>query len=189
MRSISKSTWITKIDVKAAFHKLRIREGDEDKTAFRTRFGSYEWLVTPFSLQDAPAAFQRYVNDTLGKYLDICCTAYLDGILIYINDSLQDHWFKVQIIFTRLSNAGLKLDLQKCEFAVKEIRHLGFIISLGEGIKADPSKVKAIRPWAPPTSAKAVRSFLGFANFYREFIPNSSEIAQPLVNLTKKDRA
>ena len=85
LRSISKSTWITKVDVRAAFHKLRIREGDEEKTAFRTRFGSFEWLVTPFGLQGAPAAFQRYVNQTLGDYLDVCCTAYLDDILIYTN--------------------------------------------------------------------------------------------------------
>ncbi|KHJ34306.1 hypothetical protein EV44_g4348 [Erysiphe necator] len=82
LRSISKVTWITKVDVRAAFHKLRVRKEDEEKTAFRTRFGSFEWLVTPFGLQGAPAAFQRYVNESLGNYLDVFCTAYLDDILI-----------------------------------------------------------------------------------------------------------
>ena len=76
LRSLSLATWVTKVDVRAAFHKLRVREGDEEKTAFRTRFGSFEWLVTPFGLQGAPAAFQRYVNDTLGDFLDDLCTAY-----------------------------------------------------------------------------------------------------------------
>ncbi|KAI1006229.1 hypothetical protein K3495_g1992 [Podosphaera aphanis] len=75
LRAVSKSTWITKVDVRAAFHKLSIREGDEEKTAFRTRFGSFEWLVTPFGLQGAPAAFQRYVNESLGDYLDNFSTA------------------------------------------------------------------------------------------------------------------
>ncbi|KAI0992970.1 hypothetical protein K3495_g15214, partial [Podosphaera aphanis] len=189
LRSISKSTWITKVDVRAAFHKLRVREGDEEKTAFRTRFGSYEWLVTPFGLQGAPAAFQRYVNETLGDYLDVFCTAYLDDILIYTAGDLKDHWHKVHAVFERLSKAGLKLDPNKCEFAVKETKYLGFVISLGEGIKVDQKKVEAIKSWAPPTSVKGVRSFLGFANFYRDFIPNFSEIAQPLLNLTKKDHA
>ncbi|KAI0994041.1 hypothetical protein K3495_g14141 [Podosphaera aphanis] len=186
---MSKSTWITKVDVRAAFHKLRVREGDEEKTAFRTRFGSFEWLVTPFDLQVAPAAFQRYVNETLGDYLDVFCTAYLDDILIYTNESLEDHWEKVQAVFKHLNNAGLKLDPKKCEFAVKSTRYLGFVISLGEGIKVDPEKFEAIKSWSPPASVKGVRSFLGFANFYREFIPNFSKIAQPLLNLTKKDHA
>ncbi|KAI0996563.1 hypothetical protein K3495_g11619 [Podosphaera aphanis] len=189
LRSVSKSTWITKVDVRAAFHKLRIREGDEDKTAFRTRFGSFEWLVTPFGLQGAPAAFQRYVNETLGDLLDSFCTAYLDDILIYTTANLEDHWEKVKTVFERLSKAGLTLDPRKCEFAVKKTKYLGFIISLGEGIKVDPEKVQAIKSWEVPTTVKGVRSFLGFANFYREFIPNFSKIVYPLLDLTKKDRA
>ncbi|KAI0996107.1 hypothetical protein K3495_g12074 [Podosphaera aphanis] len=188
LRSVSKSTWITKVDVRAAFHKLRIREGDEIKTAFRTRFGSFEWLVTPFGLQGAPAAFQRYVNETLGDLLDSFCTAYLDDILIYTTSNIEDHWRKVKTVFRRLSKAGLTLDPRKCEFAVKRTKYLGFIISLGEGIKVDPEKVQAIKSWEVPTSVKGVRSFLGFANFYRDFIPNFSKIVYPLLDLTK-DRA
>lgn len=166
-----------------------MREGDEDKTAFRTRFGSFEWLVTPFGLQGAPAAFQRYVNETLGKYLENFCTAYLDDIWIYTSGSLQDHWAKVEAVFKRLDKAGLKLDPKKCEFAVKKTKYLGFIISLGDGIKVDSEKVEAIKSWEVPTTIKGVRSFLGFTNFYRELIPNFGKIVQPLLELTKKDQA
>ncbi|KAI0991997.1 hypothetical protein K3495_g16189, partial [Podosphaera aphanis] len=139
--------------------------------------------------QGAPAAFQRYVNETLGEYLENFCTAYLDDILIYTSGSLQDHWAKVEAVFKRLDKAGLKLDPKKCEFAVKKTKYLGFIISLGDGIKVDPDKVEAIKSWDVPTTIKGVRSFLGFANFYREFIPNFSKIVQPLLELTKKDQA
>ncbi|KAI1000299.1 hypothetical protein K3495_g7894 [Podosphaera aphanis] len=189
LSSISKSTWITKVDIRAAFHKLRVRKVDEEKTAFRTRFGSFEWLVTPFGLQRAPAAFQRYINESLGDYLDQFCTAYLDDILIYTSGDLNDHWVKFEAVFERLNEAGLKLDPKKCEFGVKSTKYFGFVISLGEGIKVDPEKVVTIKSWETPTSVKGVRSFLGFANFYREFIPNFREIARPLLDPTKKDRA
>ncbi|KAI0995830.1 hypothetical protein K3495_g12353 [Podosphaera aphanis] len=146
LRAVSKSTWITKVDVRAAFHKLRVREGDEEKTAFRTRFGSFKWLVTPFSLQGAPAAFQRYNNESLGDYLDKFSTAFLDDILIYTDGDINDHWQKVEKLFHRLSKAELKLDPKKCEFAVKSTKYLGFIISLSEGIKVDHQKVEAVNP-------------------------------------------
>ncbi|KAI1004750.1 hypothetical protein K3495_g3467 [Podosphaera aphanis] len=107
LRSISKSTWITKVDIRAAFHKLKVREEDEEKTAFRTRFGSFEWLVTPFGLQGAPAAFQRHVNETLEDNLDVYCTAYLDDILIYTKESLEDHWDR----FKQFLNASALLVL------------------------------------------------------------------------------
>ncbi|KAI1006367.1 hypothetical protein K3495_g1853 [Podosphaera aphanis] len=166
LRSISKSTWITKVDVRAAFHKLGVREGDEEKTAFCTRFGSFEWLVTSFGLQGAPAAFQRYVNETLGDYLDVYCTAYLDDYLIYIKESLEDHWERVQAVFKLLKNAGLKLDPKNCKFEVKSTKQLSLVISLGEGIIVDPEKIGAVKSWSPPASVKGVRSFLGLANFY-----------------------
>lgn len=187
LRTISKATWITKVDVRAAFHKLRIREGDEWKTAFRTRFGSFEWLVTPFGLAGAPAAFQRYINESLGDYLDRFCTAYLDDVLIYTTGDIGDHWEKVNEVLNRLGAAGLKLDPKKCEFATKETKYLGFIITLGEGIKVDPEKVEAIKSWEAPTNVKGVRSFIGFANFYRDFVDDFASIVEPLIELTKRN--
>ena len=110
----------------------------------------------------------------------------MDDILIYTDGDLDEHWIKLQLVLARLEQAGLKLDLKKCEFGVKQTKYLGFIIKLGEGISVDPEKVAAVKGWEAPTSVKGVRSFVGFANFYREFIDSFSEIAEPLVSLTKK---
>ncbi len=186
LRNLTKAKWFTKLDVVAAFHKLRIQEGEEWKTAFRTRYGLYEWMVCPFGLSGAPASFQRYINATLREYLDDFVTAYVDDILIYTNGSRRDHAAQVKRVLERLSAAGLHLDPAKCEFGVKQVKYLGFIITAGRGLQADPEKIRAIVDWAAPTSLKGVRSFLGFTNYYRIFIPNFSGITEPLTRLTKK---
>lgn len=187
LQNIGKAKWFTKLDVIAAFHKIRIAEGDEWKTAFRTRYGLYEWLVTPFGLANAPSTFQRYINWALRDLLDDFCSAYVDDILIYTNGSLMEHQDHVRKVLVRLRDAGLQLDIDKCEFEVKETRYLGFVVSAGKGIKMDPAKVKAIEQWEAPKTATAVRSFLGFANFYRTFIRNYSDLTMPLTRLTHKD--
>ncbi|KAI0995426.1 hypothetical protein K3495_g12752 [Podosphaera aphanis] len=112
----------------------------------------------------------------------------MDDVLIYSDGSRHDHLVKVRHVLERLGRSGLKLDIDKCEFAVHEIKYLGFVITAGEGIKVDPGKIEAIKAWEPPTNVKGVRSFVGFANFYREFIENFSQIAAPLVALTHKDQ-
>lgn len=187
LRSLSKAKWLTKVDVTAAFHKIRIKEGEEWKTAFRTRYGLYEWLVTPFGLTGAPATFQRYVNKTLQEYLDDFCTAYIDDVLIYSDGSLTDHREKVKKVFKRLQDAGLQLDINKCEFEASSVKYLGYIVEAGKGIRVDPEKVVAIKEWETPRTVTQVRSFLGFANYYREFIPGFAHIANPLTDLTRKD--
>lgn len=186
LRQLSKAVWFTKLDVKSAFHRIRIREGDEWMTAFRCRLGLFEWLVTPFGLVNAPATFQRYINDQLREHLDIDATAYIDDILAYTKGSEKDHWKTVRSILGKLDNAGLYLDIDKCEFLCRKVKYLGFIIEVGAGITTDPAKIKAILEWKAPTTVKGVRSFLGFANFYRCFVNNFSEIAAPLIDLTKK---
>lgn len=187
LRQLSKSKWFTKLDVKSAFHRLRIREGDEWMTAFRCRLGLFEWLVTPFGLVNAPASFQRYINEQLRENLDINATAYMDDVLIYTTGNEDDHWRTVRSILGKLDKARLYLDIDKCEFLRKEVKYLGFIIRAGESVTVDTTKVKAILEWQPPTSVKGFRSFLGFANFYRCFVDRFSEIAAPLTNLTKKN--
>lgn len=189
IQMLSNSTWLSKVDVRSAFHRLRISEGDEWKTAFRTRFGSYEWLVTPFGLAGAPSAFQRWINQELNDLLGVICSAYVDDVVIFSNGNLADHWDKVNQVLERLNKAGLKLDPQKCEFAKKEIKYLGFIINVEEGIKVDPNKIRAIASWETPTNVKGVRGFLGFANFYRGFIGNFASVSAPLQDLTKKGSA
>ncbi|KAI0996561.1 hypothetical protein K3495_g11620 [Podosphaera aphanis] len=188
MQMLPGAKWSTKVDVRSAFHRLRVAEGYEWKTAFRTRFGSYEWLVTPFGLAGAPSAFQRWINQVLGELLGETCSAYVDDVVIFSNGDLEDHWKKANQVLDRLYKAGLKLDPQKCEFAKKEIKYLGFIISVEEGVTVDPEKIRAIAAWEAPTNVKGVRSFLGFANFYRGFIENFAQIAAPLQELTNKGK-
>ncbi|THC87035.1 hypothetical protein EYZ11_013518 [Aspergillus tanneri] len=162
-------------------------KGDEWKTAFRTRYRLFEWLVTPFGLANAPSTFQRYINWALRDYIDEFCSAYIDDILIFSSGSLHQHRDHVRKVLKRLREAGLQVDIDKCEFEVQLTKYLGFIIEAGKGIRMDPDKVSAVLGWAIPTSAKGVRLFLGFANFYRRFIKDFSKIVSPLTELTKKD--
>jgi transposase InsO family protein len=187
LRNIGQAKWYTKLDVVAAFHKIRIAEGDEWMTAFRTRYGLFEWMVTPFGLANAPSTFQKYINWALRDYLDDFCSAYVDDILIYSGGSREEHQEHVQKVLQRLRDAGLQLDIDKCEFEVQSTKYLGFIIEAGKGIRMDPAKIEAITNWEAPTSKKGVQSFLGFANFYRRFIKDFSRLAMPLLSLVQKD--
>lgn len=135
-------------------------------------------------MQGAPAVFERYINETLGQYLDAFCIAYLDEILIYAGSDLQDYFEKVNLVFERLDRAELKLGPKKYEFGVAKTKYFEFIIDVKQGNKVDLAKV-----WQTPTSVKNVRSFLGFANFYRKLISGSNMIVEHLLDLTKKDRA
>src|SRR5271163_2167307 len=186
LNSLSKAKWLTKLDIIAAFYKIRIAEGEEWKTAFRTRYGLFEWLVTPFGLTGAPATFQRYINWVLREYLDEFCSAYIDDILIFSSGSLADHRNKVKKVLQRLRDAGLQLDIAKCEFEVQTVRYLGFVIEAGAGVSMEPEKVKAIMEWEAPHSTRGVRAFVGFANYYRRFIDGFSTLVAPLTKLTKK---
>lgn len=185
LRSLSRAKWFTKLDVVAAFHKLRMAKGHEHKTAFRTRFGSFEWTVCPFGLSGAPATFQRYINSTIREFEDYV-TAYLDDLLIYTDGSRAEHLTRVRPVLAALQRAGLHLDPVKCEFGVKTVKYLGFIITAGVGVSCDPEKLRAIREWERPTSATGVRSFLGFANYYRVFIPDFAATSRALTALTGK---
>ncbi|RAL60401.1 hypothetical protein DID88_000176 [Monilinia fructigena] len=175
----------TKLDIIAAFNKLRIAEGHEWKTAFTTRFGLFESLVMPFGLCNAPASFQNYINHVLFDLLDKNCTAYLDDILIY-SENVTDHRKQVREVVQRLIDAGLQIDIDKCEFETKRTKYLGLIITPG-GIEMDPDKVKTILEWKSLTKLKDLQRFLGFANFYRRFIRNFSKITEPLNRLLKKE--
>lgn len=188
LRTLTGMTYFSKVDVRAAFNKLRVRAGDEWKTAFGTRFGLFEWTVLPFGLSGGPATFQRYINNTLREFLDICCTAYMDDVLIYSNGTEEDHMAKVRQVIEKLLGAGLRLDSQKSAFAMKQVRYLGFIIEAGVGVKADPEKTRAIQEWEAPKSPKGLRGFLGFTNFYREFINFYAEPERQLTPLLKKGR-
>jgi transposase InsO family protein len=181
---ISKAKIFTKLDIRQAFHRIRMHPESEDLTTFRTRYGSYKCKVLPFGLTNGPATFQHLMNDTLMEYLDDFCTAYLDDILIYSDNELE-HEAQVKKVLERLRAAGLQADIKKCEFGVKRTKYLGFIVST-DGIQVDPEKVSTILQWNYPRSVKGVQSFLGFCNFYRRFIRNYGSIARSLTKLTRK---
>src|SRR5260221_3772798 len=173
----------SKIDLKHAYHLVCITEGDEPKTAFRTCYGSYEWQVMPFGLSNTPVAFQRFINEVLRDLMDICMVGYLDNILIY-SDSLEDHWDHIHEVLCRLCTAGLYTNLKKCKFHMDTVEYLRFILS-PKGLQMDPAKVSMILDWPEPWKVQDVQAFLGFANFYRRFIHNYSEITLPLNHLCK----
>ena len=175
--------YFTKLDLKDAYHRIRIRTGDEWKTAFRTRYGHFEYQVMPFGLANAPATFQAYVNKAMSNLLDTCVVVYLDDIVIYSAD-LQTHRAQVRDVMSRLRSHSLYCKRSKCSFEVDTIEYLGFIIS-PQGITMDQDRVRTIAEWPEPRSVKEVQSFLGFANFYRNFIPQFSRISAPLSELTK----
>ncbi|KAI0999387.1 hypothetical protein K3495_g8806 [Podosphaera aphanis] len=184
LSQLSKAKYYTKLDVISAFNKLRIKEGDEWKAAFTCRYGLFEPLVMPFGLCNGPASFQAYINHALRGFLDQFCTAYMDDILIY-SENLNDHRGHVSKVLQRLRETGLQVDISKCSFEATEVTYLGLIVST-DGIRIDPKKVACVQEWPTPRSVRDIQRFLGFANFYRRFIPEFSRLATPSTTLTKK---
>ena len=184
LATAGKARIYTTLDLRHAYHLVRIAEGDEWKTAFRTRYGSFEWMVMPFGLTNAPAAFQRFMNDIFSDMLDVHVIIYLDDILVYSDDP-KEHKKHVREVLRRLRLNGLYCKPEKCHFDKDTVNYLGFILSK-DGLKMDPSKVQIIQDWPEPRKVKDIQSFLGFANFYRRFISNYSDIVVPLTRLTRK---
>jgi hypothetical protein len=177
---LSKAAIFSKLDLRDAYHRLRIREGDEWKTAFKTRYGHFEYLVMPFGLANAPATFQSYIHRALGGLVDRTCVVYLDDILIYSGRE-EDHDAHVEQVLDRLVEWGLYAKASKCVFSTKSVEFLGFIVT-PNGVVMDPIRVKTIKEWPEPEGYKDIQVFLGFANFYRRFIFNYSAIVRPLVD-------
>ncbi|KAF7338861.1 Transposon Tf2-12 polyprotein [Mycena sanguinolenta] len=173
------------IDLKNAFNLVRVKEGDEWKTAFRTPLGLFETLVMPFGLSNAPSTFQAFIIDTLRDYLDVFCVVYLDDILIF-SRSQEEHDEHVKKVLDRLQSARLFANPEKCEFDRSEVTYLGYVIG-ADGIKMDPKKLDTVRNWPEPRSVKDIQSFLGFTNFYRRFVDHYSFVTLPLTSLCKKD--
>ena len=176
------ATIFSKLDLRNAYHLVRIREGDEWKTAFNTPSGHYEYLVMPFGLTNAPAVFQGLLNDVLRDMLNICVFVYLDDIQIF-SETKQDHVQHVRRVLQRLLENQLFVKAEKCEFHVPEVSFLGFIVGTGS-VQMDPAKKRAVTGWSTPSNRKELQRFLGFANFYRRFIRNYSSVAAPLTALT-----
>jgi len=155
----------TKLDPKEGYHLIRMRKGDEHKTAFRTRYGQYEYKVMSFGLVNAPATFQTMMNKILREFLDHGVVVYLDDILIY-SENMDDHIKLVQKVLDQLEQHDLAVSLKMSVFHQDEVEFLGFIVKTSRVIMSD-RKVKSVQNWAHPRSVKEVQIFIGFANFYR----------------------
>ena len=177
------AAYYTKLDLRDAYHRIRIKKGDEWKTAFRTRYGHFEYLVMPFGLANAPATFQAYINQALQGFLDTICVVYLDDILIY-SASYDQHIADVRMVLERLRKWQLYANLSKCEFFTQEVEFLGYIVGTA-GISMDQRRVATINEWEPPKTYRELQVFLGFANFYRRFVAGYSKITAPLSDLLK----
>ena len=171
------------IDLRSGYHHIALGKNSRAKTAFVMPFGKYEFLMVPFGLAQAPAYFQLLMNTVL-KGLKFTMT-YLDDIIIFSQDELQ-HLEHLEIVFSHLQEAGLKMKCSKCDFFKSEIHYLGHLIS-PEGISPLPNKLDSIRHMPVPNSAKEIKQFLGLTGYYRKFVPRFADISRPLTTLTKKD--
>ncbi|KAJ9544925.1 hypothetical protein OSB04_024632 [Centaurea solstitialis] len=180
------ATYFSKIDLRSGYHQMRVREEDVAKTAFRTRYGHYEFLVMPFGLTNAPAVFMDLMNRVCRPYLDKFVIVFIDDILIY-SQSKEDHEHHLRLILELLKAEKLYAKFSKCEFWIREVHFLGHVVNK-EGIHVDPAKIEAIKKWEARKTPTEIRQFLGLAGYYRGFIANFSKIAQPLTTLTQKDK-
>ena len=180
------SRFFTKIDLRSGYHQIRIDPADVPKTAFRTRYGHFEFLVLPFGLTNAPATFMHLMNETFRAQLDDSVIVFLDDILIY-SKTLEDHERHVRVVLDILRREKLYAKESKCELFQTEVEFLGHFVGR-DGIRMMENKVKGVQEWPTPTKATHVRSFLGTAGYYRRFIKDFSSIAAPLTELTKDVR-
>ncbi|GBG68938.1 hypothetical protein CBR_g3637 [Chara braunii] len=173
--------FFSKLDLKSGYHQLEIRKEDRYKTAFKTRYGHFEWLVMPFGLTNAPATFQAAMTTEFRHMLNRLVLIYLDDILVY-SRSLDEHVEHLRTILERLRHAKYKANRDKCEFAQQELEYLGHYVT-PQGIRPLADKIEALRVWVEPTNTTDVRSFMGLAGYYQRFITGYSRIAAPMTRL------
>ncbi|GJR62450.1 putative reverse transcriptase domain-containing protein [Tanacetum coccineum] len=178
------SSIYSKIDLRSGYHQLRVREQDIPKTAFRTRYGHYEFQVMPFGLTNAPAVFMDLMNRVCKPYLDKFVIVFIDDILIYSKDE-REHEEHLKAILELLKKEKLYAKFSKCEFWIPKVQFLGHVID-SRGIHVDPAKIESIKDWASPKTPTEIRQFLGLAGYYRRFIEGFSKIAKSMTKLTQK---
>ena len=179
------ATVFSKIDLQSGYHQVRVAEADVPKTAFRTRYGHFEFRVLPFGLTNAPATFMAFMNNILGHFLDKFVVVFLDDILIYSRNA-DEHMVHLRSVLQKLREHRLFAKRSKCDFFLSEVEFLGHMVT-ADGIKMDGHKIAAVREWPTPTCPRDVRSFLGLIGYYRRFIKDFSRLAAPLTELTRSD--
>ncbi|GJU13068.1 putative reverse transcriptase domain-containing protein [Tanacetum coccineum] len=178
------SSVYSKIDLRSGYHQLRVRDEDIPKTAFRTRYGHYEFQVMPFGLTNAPAVFMDLMNRVCRPYLDKFVIVFIDDILIY-SKTKEEHDAHLRLILELLKKEELYAKFSKCDFWLSKVQFLGHVID-SEGIHVDPAKIESIKDWESPKTPTEIRQFLGLAGYYRRFIEGFSKIAKPMTKLTQK---
>ncbi|MCO5570242.1 hypothetical protein L7F22_023961 [Adiantum nelumboides] len=177
------ASFFSRIDLKSGYHQFRVNPADVPKTAFRTSFGLYEFLIMPFGLTNAPATFNRMM-DIIFRPLRHCVGTFFDDMIVF-SKSEAEHMEHLRAVFEMLRKEKLVVNRKKSEFFIEEIHFLGHIVSK-DGVRMDLAKIKAIQNWPEPVNLHEVRSFLGLCSYYRRFIPFFAEIAAPLHDLTRK---
>ncbi len=183
---LDRAKWFTSLNLKEAYYWVQMKKGKEWKTAFQTRYRHYKYTVMLFGLKNAPATFQRLINNTLREYLDDFVITYLDDILIY-SDDLEMHRSHVHKVLRKLNERALYVKKSKSRFKTKEIKFLDYVIQSGQ-IKKNPEKTNAVRNWSPSKWVKKVQAFLELMNYYWKFVPNYAKIAELLTQLTHKNK-
>ncbi|KAL0549679.1 hypothetical protein IC582_014166 [Cucumis melo] len=178
------ATVFSKIDLRSGYHQLRIKDEDVPKTAFRSRYGHYEFIVMSFGLTNAPAVFMDLMNRVFREFLDTFVIVFIDDILIY-SKTEAEHEEHLRMVLQTLRDNKLYAKFSKCEFWLKQVSFLGHVVSKA-GVSVDPAKIEAVTGWTRPSTVSEVRSFLGLAGYYRRFVENFSRIATPLTQLTRK---
>ncbi|KAK1797632.1 hypothetical protein P4O66_008002 [Electrophorus voltai] len=168
------------MDLRSTYNLIRVREGDEWKTAFSTSTSHYEYLVLPYGLATAPSVFQAYINKVLREYLGRSVITYIDDILIY-SSSKKKHLQDVRAVLQTLLKNHLYCKAEKCEFHCGEVDFLVYVIQEGS-VHMQPGKIEAVKDWLRPRTSKVLQRFLGFTNFYRRFIKKFTSIPKPLTD-------
>nr|GEV32348.1 transposon Ty3-I Gag-Pol polyprotein [Tanacetum cinerariifolium] len=176
--------YFLKIDLRSGYHQIRIKQGDEWKSAFKTKDGLYEWLVMPFGLSNAPSTFMRLMTQVLRPFMGKFVVVYFDDILIY-SQTKEEYLGHIQKVMKALADNYMFVNLKKCTFLTNKLLFLGYVVS-SDGIHVDETKVHAVRDWPSPKTLSEVRSFHGLTTFYRIFVRNFNRIVAPINNCLKK---
>lgn len=180
---IAQGHYLTTIDLCKGYWQIPLEVEAIPKSAFITPFGLYQFRVMPFGMKNAPATFQRMIDELLDGLQDFAC-AYLDDIAIY-SQTWEEHLRHLGIVLDRIRAANLTLKPDKCNIGMSEVQYLGHRVGCGKQ-RPEPAKIEAVLNWPVPRTKTQVLAFLGTAGYYRKFVPHYSDIAKPLTNLTKK---